>query len=54
MRKLYFFLIAAVCLFVFCVSEVSAGQAIQPINLATSASGQSGYVAALIENKGLE
>jgi ABC-type nitrate/sulfonate/bicarbonate transport system substrate-binding protein len=54
MRRLYFFLIAAVCLFVFCVSEVSAGQAIQPINLATSASGQSGYVAALIENKGFD
>ena len=54
MRKLYFFLIAAVCLFVFCVSEVRAGQAIQPINLATSASGQSGYVAALIENKGFD
>jgi len=54
MRKLYFFLIAAVCLFAFCVSKVSAGQAIQPINLATSASGQSGYVAALIENKGFD
>ena len=31
-----------------------AGQALQPINIATSASGQSGYIAALIENKGLD
>ena len=30
------------------------GQALQPINIATSASGQSGYIAALIENKGLD
>ena len=35
-------------------TEAPAGQAIQSINLATSASGQSGYVAALIENKGLD
>ncbi|MGH7876001.1 MAG: ABC transporter substrate-binding protein, partial [Candidatus Binatia bacterium] len=28
--------------------------ALQPINIATSASGQSGYIAALIENKGLD
>lgn len=31
-----------------------AGQAPQQINIATSASGQSGYIAALIENKGLD
>jgi ABC-type nitrate/sulfonate/bicarbonate transport system substrate-binding protein len=31
-----------------------AGQAPQAINLATSASGQSGYIAALIENRGLD
>lgn len=31
-----------------------AGQALQPINIATSASGQSGYIAALIENQGLD
>ena len=30
------------------------GQALQPINIATSAAGQSGYIAALIENKGLD
>jgi ABC-type nitrate/sulfonate/bicarbonate transport system substrate-binding protein len=35
-------------------SAASAGQALQPINIATSASGQSGYIAALIEAKGLD
>jgi ABC-type nitrate/sulfonate/bicarbonate transport system substrate-binding protein len=30
------------------------GQALQTINVATSAAGQSGYIAALIENKGLD
>jgi NitT/TauT family transport system substrate-binding protein len=36
------------------VSKVMAGQALQTINVATSAAGQSGYIAALIENKGLD
>src|SRR5258705_10150456 len=31
-----------------------AGQAMQTINIATSAAGQSGYIAALIENKKLD
>jgi ABC-type nitrate/sulfonate/bicarbonate transport system substrate-binding protein len=31
-----------------------AGQALQPVNVATAATGQSGYIAALIENKGLD
>lgn len=31
-----------------------AGQALQPVNVATAASGQSGYIAALIENQGLD
>jgi NitT/TauT family transport system substrate-binding protein len=31
-----------------------AGQALQTINVATSAAGQSGYIAALIENKGFD
>src|SRR5262245_55084392 len=35
-------------------SQASAGQAPQTINVATSAAGQSGYIAALIENKGLD
>jgi len=35
-------------------SPAQAGQALQPINIATSAAGQSGYIAALIENKGLD
>jgi NitT/TauT family transport system substrate-binding protein len=47
-------LIVAVCLFAGAGKDAIAGQAIQQINLATSASGQSGYVAALIENKGLD
>lgn len=33
---------------------VMAGQALQPVNVATAATGQSGYIAALIENKGLD
>jgi len=35
-------------------SKLMAGQALQTINVATSAAGQSGYIAALIENKGLD
>jgi ABC-type nitrate/sulfonate/bicarbonate transport system substrate-binding protein len=35
-------------------SPLQAGQALQTINIATSAAGQSGYVAALIENRGLD
>jgi len=54
MIKQYFALIAFVFLIARAGTDASAGQAIQPINLATSASGQSGYVAALIENKGLD
>ena len=54
MTKGYFALIAAVCVFAVGETEAGAGQAVQPINLATSAAGQSGYVAALIENKGLD
>ena len=54
MKKRYFSLLAGVGLFATVATAASAGQAIQPINLATSASGQSGYVAALIDNKGLD
>jgi len=36
------------------MSTAMAGQALQTINVATSAAGQSGYIAALIENKGLD
>ena len=35
-------------------SKAMAGQALQTINVATSAAGQSGYIAALIENKGFD
>ena len=35
-------------------SPARAGQTLQTINIATSAAGQSGYVAALIENRSLD
>jgi len=35
-------------------TPVRAGQALTPVNIATSAAGQSGYIAALIENKKLD
>ena len=54
MKNRCFGLIAAVCLFTVEGNDGIAGQAVQQINLATSASGQSGYIAALIENKGLD
>ena len=54
MKKRYLALLTAVFLIAAAGNDATAGQAIQPINLATSASGQSGYVAALIENKGLD
>ena len=54
MTKRYFSSFAAVCLFAAATTDAAAGQAIQQLNLATSASGQSGYVAALIDNKGLD
>ena len=49
-------LVLAVALFlpIVAASPLQAGQALQPINIATSAAGQSGYVAALIEKQGLD
>jgi NitT/TauT family transport system substrate-binding protein len=49
-------LMLAIALFlsVVAAAPLPAGQALQPINIATSAAGPSGYVAALIENKGLD
>jgi ABC-type nitrate/sulfonate/bicarbonate transport system substrate-binding protein len=38
----------------FLAAPAGAGQALTPINIATSAAGQSGYIAALIENKKLD
>jgi len=38
----------------FLPAPAGAGQALTPINIATSAAGQSGYIAALIENKKLD
>jgi ABC-type nitrate/sulfonate/bicarbonate transport system substrate-binding protein len=46
--------ITALALSVATISTAMAGQALQTINVATSAAGQSGYIAALIENKGLD
>ena len=46
--------ITALALSVATISMAMAGQALQTINVATSAAGQSGYIAALIENKGLD
>lgn len=54
MRTKYFAMIAVIGLCAAAASDASAGQAIQQINIATSASGQSGYIAALIEGKGLD
>ena len=45
---------AAFILFVGFRSHGMAGQVLQTVNVATSAAGQSGYIAALIENKGLD
>jgi ABC-type nitrate/sulfonate/bicarbonate transport system substrate-binding protein len=47
-------LAAALFLFMAPISSLQAGQALQAINIATSAAGQSGYIAALIENKKLD
>jgi NitT/TauT family transport system substrate-binding protein len=49
-------LVLAIALFLTIVAAapLPAGQALQSINIATSAAGQSGYIAALIENKGLD
>lgn len=49
------FTLAAILVALFEFSaQALAGQAPQAINVATSAAGQSGYLAALIENKGLD
>jgi len=52
-RKL-FGLAAALCLSVGASAPVMAGQAAPTVNIATNASGQSGYLASLIEAKGLD
>jgi NitT/TauT family transport system substrate-binding protein len=45
---------AVVFFLVILAAPAAAGQALQTVNIATSAAGQSGYIAALIENKGLD
>jgi NitT/TauT family transport system substrate-binding protein len=54
MRTKLFFLSAVASFVAGSMPWVMAGQAPQTVNLATSATGQSGYIAALIENKGLD
>ena len=54
MREKQFVIIVLSWILAGAASVVSAGQATQPINIATSATGQSGYIAALIEAKGLD
>jgi len=54
-RKTFLFLIAVIWMISVAVTpRLMAGQALQPVNIATAATGQSGYIAALIENKGLD
>jgi len=54
-RKKCLFLIAVIWMTsVAATPRATAGQALQPVNVATAATGQSGYIAALIENKGLD
>jgi ABC-type nitrate/sulfonate/bicarbonate transport system substrate-binding protein len=54
-RKTFLSLIAVIWMISVAVtSRAMAGQALQPVNVATAATGQSGYIAALIENKGLD
>lgn len=47
-------LATALLLSLWSASPLLAGQTPQPVNIATSAAGQSGYIAALIENRGLD
>ena len=55
MRKTFLFLFVVIWLIsVAATPRLMAGQALQPVNIATAATGQSGYIAALIENKGLD
>lgn len=55
MRNKTLLLIAAMWMMsIAATPRAMAGQALQPVNVATAASGQSGYIAALIENKGLD
>ena len=52
--KRFFGIVTALYLTVGAAVPVSAGQALQPVNIATNASGQSGYIASLIEAKALD
>ncbi len=47
-------LATALYLCVGATAPAMAGQSLQQVNVATAAAGQSGYIAALIENKGLD
>ncbi|HLN88172.1 MAG TPA: PhnD/SsuA/transferrin family substrate-binding protein [Candidatus Limnocylindrales bacterium] len=55
MRNKLLLLLAAMWILSLATTHaVMAGQAPQPVNVATAATGQSGYIAALIENQGLD
>lgn len=54
MRTRQLFTMTAFWMIAGVVSRVGAGQAPQQINIATAATGQSGYIAALIETKALD
>jgi NitT/TauT family transport system substrate-binding protein len=47
-------LASAFCAAIAITTPGFAGQVLQPVNIATSAAGQSGYLAALVENRGLD
>jgi len=52
--KRLFEIATALYLSVGATAPAIAGQALQPVNIATNASGQSGYIASLIEAKGVD
>jgi len=51
--KMLITLVIAVAFMLPCQRGARAGQALQPVSIATNAAGQSGYLAALIEAKGI-
>ena len=50
----FFGIVTALYLTVGAAAPLIGGQALQPVNIATNASGQSGYIASLIEAKGVD
>lgn len=54
MKNGIFVLLAVIGLLTTSANQSIAGQALQPINIASSATGQTGYIANMIESKGLD